>query len=111
MSKNNNSFNKDRRKFLLAATAATGAVGLTAAGVPFVTSMTPSEKAKAAGASVEVDISKVEKGQLLTTEWRGQPVWVLNRTDEMINDLSAGESNLADPKSKSDIATTELLSE
>jgi ubiquinol-cytochrome c reductase iron-sulfur subunit len=100
MSKNNNSFNKDRRKFLLAATAATGAVGLTAAGVPFVTSMTPSEKAKAAGASVEVDISKVEKGQLLTTEWRGQPVWVLNRTDEMINDLSAGESNLADPKLK-----------
>ena len=70
MSKKYNGFDKDRRKFLLTATAITGAVGISVAGIPFVTSMKPSEKAKAAGASVAVDTSKIEKGSLLTTEWR-----------------------------------------
>ena len=100
MSKKHNGFDKDRRKFLLTATAVTGAVGISAAGIPFVTSMKHSEKAKAAGASIAVDTSKIEKGSLLTTEWRGQPVWILNRTEYMVKGLSKMEKNLADPQLK-----------
>ncbi len=90
---------QSRRKFLLTATSVTGAVGLSALGVPFVSSMTPSEKAKAAGAAVEFDVTKVKKGKLKTTEWRGQPVWILNRSDEMLSTLKQ-ETQLADPKLK-----------
>ena len=90
---------QSRRKFLLTATRVTGAVGLSAIGVPFVSSMTPSEKAKAAGAAVEFDVTKVKKGELKTTEWRGQPVWILNRSDEMLSTLKQ-EAQLADPKLK-----------
>jgi ubiquinol-cytochrome c reductase iron-sulfur subunit len=90
---------QSRRKFLLTATSVTGAVGLSALGVPFVSSMTPSEKAKAAGAAVEFDVNKVKKGELKTTEWRGQPVWILNRSDEMLSTLKQ-ETQLADPKLK-----------
>lgn len=90
---------QSRRKFLLTATSVTGAVGLSALGVPFVSSMTPSEKAKAAGAAVEFDVTKVKKGELKTTEWRGQPVWILNRSDEMLSTLKQ-ETQLADPKLK-----------
>jgi ubiquinol-cytochrome c reductase iron-sulfur subunit len=61
--------------------------------------MTPSARAKAAGAPVEVDISKLEPGQLLTVEWRGKPVWILKRTPEMLKGLAAVEPKLADPKS------------
>lgn len=100
MSKKDKGFDKDRRKFLLTATALTGGLGVAAAGIPFVSSMSPSEKAKAAGASVEVDTSKIKKGELITTEWRGQPVWVLNRTDEMIQSLPKLDKNLADPDLK-----------
>ena len=89
----------NRRKFLLTATSITGAVGVTALGVPFVSSMLPSEKAKAAGASVEFNVSKVKKGQLITTEWRGQPVWILNRSEEMLDTLK-DQKNLADPDLK-----------
>ena len=66
----------NRRRFLVTATSVTGAIGVTSLGVPFVSSMLPSEKAKAAGASVEVDVSNVKQGKVLTTEWRGQPVWI-----------------------------------
>jgi len=90
---------QSRRKFLLTATSVTGAVGLSALGFPFVSSMTPSEKAKAAGAAVEFDVTKVKKGELKTTEWRGQPVWILNRSDEMLSTLKQ-EAQLADPKLK-----------
>ena len=90
---------QSRRKFLLTATSVTGAVGLSALGVPFVSSMTPSEKAKAAGAAVEFDVTKVKKGELKTTEWRGQPVWILNRSDEMLSTLKQ-DTPLADPKLK-----------
>ena len=90
---------QSRRKFLLTATSVTGAVGLSALGVPFVSSMTPSEKAKAAGAAVEFDVTKVKKGELKTTEWRGQPVWILNRSDKMLSTLKQ-ETQLADPKLK-----------
>ena len=90
---------QSRRKFLLTATSVTGAVGLSALSVPFVSSMTPSEKAKAAGAAIEFDVTKVKKGELKTTEWRGQPVWILNRSDEMLSTLKQ-ETQLADPKLK-----------
>jgi ubiquinol-cytochrome c reductase iron-sulfur subunit len=100
MAKDKQSINKDRRKFLVAATAATGVIGAGAIGVPFFSSMTPSERAKAAGAAVEVDTSKIKKGELITTEWRGQPVWILNRTEEMIKGLKAVSDNLADPDLK-----------
>ena len=87
----------DRRRFLIASTSVTGAIGATALGVPFVSSMLPSEKAKAAGASVQVDVSQVALGEVLTTEWRGQPVWILNRSDKMIESLKGSSKKLADP--------------
>lgn len=89
----------DKRKFLISATAATGAVGAAAVAVPFVGSMLPSERAKAAGAPVEVDISKIEPGTIMTAEWRGKPVWIINRTDEMIADLARHNDKLSDPNS------------
>ena len=89
--------NLDRRRFLVTATSVTGAIGATALGVPFVSSMLPSEKAKAAGASVQVDVGQVALGEVLTTEWRGQPVWILNRSDKMIESLKSNQKKLADP--------------
>ena len=86
-----------KRKFLITATAATGAVGAAVAAVPFVGSMLPSERAKAAGAPVEVDISKLEPGNMMTAEWRGQPVWVIRRTPEMLAKLAAHDAQLSDP--------------
>ena len=72
------------RRRLVVATAAVGGAGAVAALVPFVSSLLPSERAKAAGAPVEVDISKLEAGQMMTVEWRGKPVWIINRTKEML---------------------------
>jgi len=100
MAKNNKKFDINRRKFLLAATSATGAVGVCALGVPFVSSMSPSEKAKAAGAPVEFDVSQVSSGEIKTAEWRGQPVWIFNRTEKMLSTLS-DKKILTDPESKS----------
>jgi ubiquinol-cytochrome c reductase iron-sulfur subunit len=91
--------NSKIRRNLVAATAALGAVGAAAAVTPFVFSMRPSERAKAAGAPVEVDISKLEPGMLLTVEWRGKPVWVVNRTKEMLDELKKDGDLLADPDS------------
>lgn len=87
----------EKRQFLITATACTGAVGAAAVAVPFVGSMLPSERAKAAGAPVEVDISKIEPGTMMTAEWRGQPVWIINRTDEMTAELSKHNDQLSDP--------------
>jgi ubiquinol-cytochrome c reductase iron-sulfur subunit len=89
-----------RRRFLIGATSVVGAAGGVAAAVPFVMSMLPSERAKAAGAPVEVDISKVEPGMMLSVEWRGQPVWVVNRTKEMMDRLPQNDGFLRDPKSE-----------
>ena len=97
MANKSNKVSFDRRRFLIATTSVTGAIGATALGVPFVSSMLPSEKAKAAGASVQVDVSQVALGEVLTTEWRGQPVWILNRSDEMIKSLKSNPKKLADP--------------
>lgn len=89
-----------RRKLLLAVTSVAGGVATVAAIWPFVDSMNPSERAKAAGAPVEVDISKLEPGMLVQNEWRGKVVWVLNRTKEMLETLSKLDPVVDDPKSE-----------
>ena len=88
------------RRRLIVATAAVGGVGAVAALVPFVSSLLPSERAKAAGAPVEVDISKLESGQMITVEWRGKPVWIINRTQEMLDTLPKLSDQMADPNSE-----------
>ena len=88
-----------KRRFLVAATAVTGGVATAAAAVPFIASWFPSAKAKAAGAPVEVDISKVESGSMITEAYRGKPVWILNRTADMLVGLKAVEVHLSDPQS------------
>ena len=88
-----------RRRFLTIATSVVGGVGAVGAAVPFIASWNPSERAKSAGAPVEVDISKIEPGQLIRVEWRGKPVWVVSRTPEMIKQLKAHEGQLKDPSS------------
>ena len=80
--------------------ACAGAVGGVATAVPFVCTFQPSEKAKAAGAAVEVDISALKDGEKLTVEWRGKPVWIIKRTPEQIKELPELDSQLADPQSK-----------
>lgn len=80
--------------------ACAGAVGGVATAVPFVSSFQPSEKAKAAGAAVEVDISSLKEGEKLTVEWRGKPVWIIKRTSEQLKDLPSLDGELADPKSE-----------
>ncbi|WP_333839067.1 ubiquinol-cytochrome c reductase iron-sulfur subunit [Pelomicrobium sp.] len=94
-----------RRKLLIAATSVVGGVGTVAALWPFIDSLNPSERARAAGAPVEVDISKLEPGMLIQQEWRGKVVWVLNRTQEMLATLPklAEEGALADPDSERSI--------
>lgn len=87
----------EKRQFLTTATAAVGAAGATVVAVPFVGSMLPSERAKAAGAPVEVDISDIAPGTIKTAEWRGKPVWIINRTDEMTADLTKLNDQLSDP--------------
>ena len=88
---------QEKRNFLITATACTGAIGAAAMAVPFVGSMLPSERAKAAGAPVEVDISKVQPGTIMTVEWRGKPVWIINRTDEQTAELAKHNDQLSDP--------------
>lgn len=85
---------------LIAATSAVGAVGVGFALVPFIAAMNPSAKARAAGAPVEADISKLEPGGLLRVKWRGKPVWVVHRTPEMLATLPSLEGKLADPNSE-----------
>jgi ubiquinol-cytochrome c reductase iron-sulfur subunit len=92
--------NTGRRRFLTAATSVVGAAGVVAVAVPFVGSWNPSAKAKAAGAPVKVDISKVEPGQMIVAEWRGKPVYVLHRTDEELANLDKQTDLLADPDSE-----------
>jgi len=92
--------NKTRRHLVVATSVVGGAAGVGAA-VPFVGSMLPSERAKAAGAPVEVDLSKIAPGELAVIEWRGKPVWVIRRTQEMLESLKAVTPRLTDPGSKS----------
>ena len=92
--------NSGRRRFLIAATTVVGAVGTGYVLVPFIASMQPSERAKAAGAPVEADISKLEPGQMIRVKWRGKPVWIVHRTPEMLEALPTLEDVLRDPKSE-----------
>ncbi len=95
----NEGVNKGRRNLLIGATAGVGAVGAVFAAVPFVKSWKPSEKAKAAGAPVETDYSKLENGQQITIEWRGKPVWVMRRDPAMLKAVTASNELVADPNS------------
>ncbi len=79
--------------------ACAGAVGGVATAVPFVSTFQPSERAKAAGAAVEVDISALKPGEKVTVEWRGKPVWIIKRTPEQLAELPKLDAQLADPKS------------
>lgn len=89
-----------RRKALVRLTAAAGGVATAGAAVPFIASLAPSERAKAAGAPVELDIGALEPAQLLTVEWRGKPVWILRRTPGMLERLASAERALIDPRSE-----------
>jgi len=84
----------------LIATGCAGAVGGVATAVPFVSTFQPSEKAKAAGAAVEVDISQLKSGERAIVEWRGKPVWIIKRTPEQLAELPKLDAQLADPKSE-----------
>jgi ubiquinol-cytochrome c reductase iron-sulfur subunit len=88
-----------KRQFLMAATGVVGGVAAGAAAVPFVASMLPSERAKAAGAPVEVDISQLAPGERMIVEWRGKPVWIMRRTPEMLEQIRKADALVADPQS------------
>ena len=90
---------KGRRQLLTAATTLTGAVGVAFAAVPFLASWKPSARAKALGAPVEIDVSKLEPGGMLKIQWRGKPVLVVRRTPEMVNSLGNHDARLRDPAS------------
>lgn len=92
--------NAGRRRFLVAATSVVGAAGAVGAAIPFLGSWQPSAKAKAAGAPVRVNISKVEPGQQVVAEWRGKPVFIVNRTDEVMSNLAKLDSVVSDPNSE-----------
>lgn len=96
----NDGMDSGRRRFLTNATVAVGAVGAGAAAVPFLSSIAPSERAKALGAPVAVDISAMQPGELKIVPWRGKPVWVVRRTKEMIDSLTKVASDLDDPQSE-----------
>jgi ubiquinol-cytochrome c reductase iron-sulfur subunit len=91
-----------RRRFLTATTAVVGGAGALCAAIPFIKSWEPSARAKNAGAPVLADISKIEAGQRLAVEWRGQPVWIINRTKALLDTLPLGNDRLKDPKSEVD---------
>lgn len=91
--------NQSRRRFLTATTMVVGGAGGVVAAIPFISTMAPSARAKAAGAPVKADISKLEPGRLVTYKWRGKPVWVISRTNEMLANLPSLDSELADAKS------------
>lgn len=88
-----------RRKFLTRATIATGAIGAVFAAIPFIESWSPSERARALGAPVELDLSKLEPGQMAVPVWRRQPIYVVRRTPDMVSRVSGHDADLKDPNS------------
>ncbi|MEN9539470.1 MAG: hypothetical protein RLZZ126_1705 [Pseudomonadota bacterium] len=96
---NDDQFDASKRTWLIASSCA-GAAGVGAAAIPFVSTFQPSERAKAAGAAVEVDISSLKAGEKLTVEWRGKPVWIIKRTPEQLATLGKTAAQVADPKSQ-----------
>src|SRR5262249_1962024 len=91
--------NRGRRTLVIASACAGGAAAVATA-VPFAASMLPSDRATAMGAPVEADISKLAPGEMATYEWRGQPVWILHRTPEMLEGVKKDDDKVADPQSK-----------
>ena len=91
---------KRRRLFLTAAATAVTGVGAAYVAVPFLASMNPSARAKAAGAPVEADIAKLELGQLIRVEWRGKPVWILKRSEQVLQEIAKMSDKLRDPESE-----------
>ena len=91
--------NQGRRRFLTATTAVVGAVGAATAAVPFIKSWNPSARAKLAGAPITADISALAEGQRLVLEWRGQPIWIVRRSKQMLDVLPTLDERLRDPKS------------
>jgi ubiquinol-cytochrome c reductase iron-sulfur subunit len=96
----NSGVDTSRRRFLIGATSVVGAAGAGAIAVPFLNSWNPSARALAAGAPVEINISKIDDGQLIREIWQGKPVWVVKRTEEMVKDLPSNDSKLKDPNSE-----------
>ena len=99
----NDGVNTGRRRFLVAATSVVGAAGAVGAAVPFVGAWFPSAKAKAAGAPVKVNVSKIEPGQQMVAEWRGQPVFIMRRSPEILASLGNITEQLADADSQSSV--------
>jgi ubiquinol-cytochrome c reductase iron-sulfur subunit len=97
----NSNVDNSRRRFLTAAATVVGGAGVVAGAVPFIATMAPSEKTKAIGAPVEIDISKLNPGELTIEKWQGRPVWILRRTQEMLDDIAAQDNEVRDPSSDS----------
>jgi ubiquinol-cytochrome c reductase iron-sulfur subunit len=95
-----NELDQGKRRFLVAATSVAGGIASAATAVPFVASMLPSERAKAAGAPVEADIGNLAPGEMTRVEWRGKPVWIVRRTKEMLESVKQNEGKVADPRSE-----------
>ncbi|CAN5438935.1 ubiquinol-cytochrome c reductase iron-sulfur subunit [soil metagenome] len=95
----NQEFNQNRRRFLVAITTLVGSIGAFFAAIPFLSSWLPSAQAKAAGAPLEVDISHLAPGGLMIVEWRGKPIWIIRRTQEMLAHLTGHNGSLRDPNS------------
>ena len=95
-----NGVDTSKRWFLTKAATMVGAAGAVMAAVPVISSMQPSEKAQAAGAPVEIDITRLEPGQLIRVMWRGKPVWIVQRSQEALSSLAKLEPKLRDPKSE-----------
>jgi len=98
----NDEVDPNRRRFLTAATAAAGGVGAAFAAVPFIASFQPSARTRAVGAPIEVDISKLEPGQMMTDQWRGKPIWIVRRSEEALQELEELRGRLRDPDSEQD---------
>ncbi|EON91364.1 ubiquinol-cytochrome c reductase iron-sulfur subunit [Marinobacter lipolyticus SM19] len=96
----NGDVSQGRRRFLIGATSVVGGVGVVGAAVPFVASWNPSAKAEAAGAPVTVNVSKIEPGQQITAEWRGKPVWIVRRTEQMLENIEKLNDEVKDPQSE-----------
>jgi ubiquinol-cytochrome c reductase iron-sulfur subunit len=95
-----NELDRGKRRFLVAATGVAGGIASIATAVPFVASMLPSERAKAAGAPVEADFTNLAAGEMMRFEWRGKPVWIVRRTQEMLDSVKQNDGKVADPKSE-----------
>lgn len=96
----NEGVDQSRRRFLVTATSVVGGAGVVAIAYPFLSSWAPSARAQAAGAPVEFDVAQIEPGQLVRVSWRGQPVWITHRTQEMIDMLPENRPVLSDPDSR-----------